>query len=357
MINGNNKDMKKYLNDEVFVRYDDLPDDLWNKLNHQISRLADTSCWDNVVEEVFSITYQYRNHHDEFFFWSLNDVLIDTCVYTENFEYLLDPSLTYSGDGIILFLKAKAGLVPNHIDIDENGKSALTDFGKEHLDEINEIFDDNFKKEKAKTGSIKVLEKVLSQNERFRKDNDGYRSGYFNLFSDFPINIQASLDYCERFNYPIFGTFKYDRKKTIHKTNEVQDYFKILYKQAENDLRDKNGLPRIGEGWISETELFYKLLYYFPQYTVTQHFTAKWLGKQHLDIYIEELKVGVEYHGKQHFEPVEFFGGQEAIEKNRKRDIAKKAKCTKNGVRLIVVTEGYSFDELTNEIGEYDAEN
>ena len=63
----------------------------------------------------------------------------------------------------------------------------------------------------------------------------------------------------------------------------------------------------------------------------------KWLGRQHLDIYIPELKIAVEYQGRQHSEPVEFFGGQEAFEKNLERDARKKRLCDENGVNLLYV--------------------
>jgi len=44
---------------------------------------------------------------------------------------------------------------------------------------------------------------------------------------------------------------------------------------------------------------------------------------------------------------VDYFGGEEAFERQKRRDLAKKAKCTKNGVKLIYVFEGYDWTELS----------
>ncbi len=45
-----------------------------------------------------------------------------------------------------------------------------------------------------------------------------------------------------------------------------------------------------------------------------------WLGKQRLDVYLPELRLAIEYQGKQHTDSVEFFGGQDAYEKNLERE-------------------------------------
>lgn len=125
---------------------------------------------------------------------------------------------------------------------------------------------------------------------------------------------------------------------------------KDLAKEAENLARKEMGLPKIGEGWISETELFRKLEAEFSVTTVIQHGQPKWLGRQHFDVWLPNWKVAVEYHGKQHFEPVEFFGGKESFEKTVERDLRKIEIAKKNGVSLIVVTEDYDLDGLIQEI-------
>lgn len=50
---------------------------------------------------------------------------------------------------------------------------------------------------------------------------------------------------------------------------------------------------------------------------------------------IPSLRVGFEYQGQQHYEPVEFFGGEEAFRYRQKLDALKLEKCRKNGVKLL----------------------
>jgi len=98
------------------------------------------------------------------------------------------------------------------------------------------------------------------------------------------------------------------------------DKVELLTKNAENMVRDSLGIPRIGEGWVSETQLYRFLKNYFNETSVIQHGSPHWLRQQHFDIWFPEWNVAVEYHGKQHFEPVDFFGGEDAFEATLKRD-------------------------------------
>lgn len=130
----------------------------------------------------------------------------------------------------------------------------------------------------------------------------------------------------------------------------IENEIKRLFRECENKVREDMGLPKIGEGWISETELFYKLRKYFPDEKIVQHATPNWLARQHLDIYFPMRNVGIEYQGLQHIRPVEYFGGPDAFEKQKLRDERKKRLCDENNCELIYVFGDYSFDELTNRI-------
>lgn len=58
-----------------------------------------------------------------------------------------------------------------------------------------------------------------------------------------------------------------------------------------------------------------------------------------LDAYNEELKLALEFNGYQHEEPVDRFGGPDALKGIQARDANKAEACDANGVCLIVVTE------------------
>ena len=138
--------------------------------------------------------------------------------------------------------------------------------------------------------------------------------------------------------------FQYYRFYASRGLNSVVSETKRL---AENLLRDELVMPRIGEGWISETELFNKIRDHFTSTEIIQHGSPRFLKGQHFDVWIPEYKVAVEYHGKQHFEPVEFFGGEEGYQNTVERDKRKLRICIANAVKLIVVEEGYDFEKLT----------
>ena len=125
---------------------------------------------------------------------------------------------------------------------------------------------------------------------------------------------------------------------------------RLILKQAEDLYRESIGMPKIGEGWISETELFYKISKFFINEEVKQHASPKWLGQQHLDIYFPKRNIGIEYQGTQHYKPIDFFGGQEAFEKTVDRDIRKMNLCEIHNCYLIYVEEGYDINDITEKI-------
>jgi len=51
----------------------------------------------------------------------------------------------------------------------------------------------------------------------------------------------------------------------------------------------------------------------------------------------KKLKFLLEYNGKQHYEPIEFFGGKEIFELQKYRDKMKEDYCKKNNIKLIAI--------------------
>lgn len=125
---------------------------------------------------------------------------------------------------------------------------------------------------------------------------------------------------------------------------------KRLVREAENLVREEEGLPRIAEGWISETKLFNLIKSHYRNMRIVQHARPDWLHPQHLDIYLPDYNIGIEYQGAQHFRPVDYFGGEEAFEQQKKRDAKKKRLCKKHGCLLLEVLQGYNEDEILKRI-------
>lgn len=65
------------------------------------------------------------------------------------------------------------------------------------------------------------------------------------------------------------------------------------------------------------------------------------------DVYICKLNIAIEYQGKQHFEPVEIFGGEEAFKKQQERDKLKRELSVQKGVHLIYINY---WEDITTEL-------
>jgi len=126
-------------------------------------------------------------------------------------------------------------------------------------------------------------------------------------------------------------------------------------REAEDKIRDKLGIPRIGEGWINETQLYKTICYLFPSLNVIREARPEWLGNQRIDIFIPDLKIAIEYQGQQHYKPVEMFGGKEALEMTKEMDERKRSLCKKNGVNIIYFRydENLTVEFVEKRLGKY----
>jgi hypothetical protein len=135
--------------------------------------------------------------------------------------------------------------------------------------------------------------------------------------------------------------------------NLIHQLFLQITLDTQNEFRIAKGIPKIGEGWVSETELFYLLKEEFHNVVVQHHGKPKWLGRQHVDIWFPDFGIGIEYQGLQHDQPIDFFGGKMGFESNKKRDERKKKLFVENNCHLIEVRTNYDLNSLVNEIRKY----
>lgn len=96
--------------------------------------------------------------------------------------------------------------------------------------------------------------------------------------------------------------------------------------------------------WISEFELFKLVKKYFSD--AIFQYSPEWLFPQRFDIYVPSTKVAFEYQGIQHFQSIDFFGGEEGFRKRKILDKKKKEKCELNKVILIE----WLYDENLNKV-------
>lgn len=121
-----------------------------------------------------------------------------------------------------------------------------------------------------------------------------------------------------------------------------------LHRRAENLVRESQGVPRIGEGWVSETALLHRVRQAFPDEEVVHQGQPGWLRPQRFDIYLPNRNIAIEYHGLQHFEPVEYFGGEEGLLRTQQRDARKRRLCKAHDCQLIEIAWN---DDTTDVVG------
>jgi hypothetical protein len=71
----------------------------------------------------------------------------------------------------------------------------------------------------------------------------------------------------------------------------------------------------------------------------------KWLNRQSLDFYLPDYEIAIECQGIQHFEPKDFFGGDNGLAEIVKRDNRKLKKCLSNNVKMIYVIDNEKYLE------------
>ena len=115
---------------------------------------------------------------------------------------------------------------------------------------------------------------------------------------------------------------------------EEKDGLRANWRLARTKIRTKlTAEGVIKPKWKHELSLFHAVRRLYPD-TLYQY-RPDWLGRQSLDLYIPSLRTAIEYQGIQHYLPVEFFGGEEALAQRRDLDRVKKELCAANSVRLI----------------------
>lgn len=130
----------------------------------------------------------------------------------------------------------------------------------------------------------------------------------------------------------------------------IRAHFRGLMREAENSARIAAEIPRVGEGWVSEVELLNKMKAAFPDERVVHQARPFWLKPKSLNIYLPDHNVAIEYQGNQHSKPVEYFGGEEAFQRQQDRDAEKRFLCIENGCALIEVHPGYRLPDVITQV-------
>ena len=168
---------------------------------------------------------------------------------------------------------------------------------------------------------------------------------------------------------------RYDKITFIEKANEIHnhkyDYSKVEYinyhtkvciicpKHGEFWQTPANHIFGSGKGCPqcndSKLELLVEKFLKNNGISYIKEKTFGWLKYNNymfLDFYLPEYNIGIECQGKQHFNPIEYFGGNDAFESTRDRDILKQKLCKEHNIEILYYTdiklEEYPYDVITD---------
>ena len=111
----------------------------------------------------------------------------------------------------------------------------------------------------------------------------------------------------------------------LDNNENISDYQLMAIWEASNktQLCGSNGEIKI-EKYLQDRNIEYKREYIFEL-----------LDKKRFDFYLPLLNTCIEFDGKQHFEPIDFFGGVDSFVENKNRDKIKNDFCLKQNIKLI----------------------
>lgn len=129
--------------------------------------------------------------------------------------------------------------------------------------------------------------------------------------------------------------------KSFREKFEANKYAKYLKDNISNiSITEWIKYNRPINKWKSEEKLLKLVKSFFKGHKVIYQFKPLFLksdlGHQmSYDIYVPHLRLAIEYQGKQHFEPVSYFGGAESFKRTVQRDKLKKEISLKNNITLL----------------------
>lgn len=272
-----------------------------------------------LVKELSKLQEAYS--HNGTFFGQAGTWIADTYILDDKYEKAIT-ELRKVRDNCGYSVSKKLWSLLHHIENIPIGKdllaqhSQLTDYGKKNIERVDKELTkllQNYENKNSISLSHELVEQMMMRPE------------------DKPLQLK------------LFRSSSWRQETDIDAYKPAESGIRNLLEEeglrveAENRIRKKDNLPKIGEGWVSETTLkdIVKELLEPHGYSVEYRSSPDWLERQHLDIFVPDLNLAIEYMGKQHYEPIEHFGGEESFQKQKQNDKKKLEKCRENKIDLI----------------------
>jgi very-short-patch-repair endonuclease len=135
----------------------------------------------------------------------------------------------------------------------------------------------------------------------------------------------------------------YDYSKVNYKGNKIKveiickkhgSFWQAPYNHLQNKgclfCKNKSKGEEIIKNFLQENNIIFK-----RQKTFKDCINPETKKRLRFDFYLPKLTVCIEYDGQQHFHPIEFWGGEKALNENIKKDKIKNEYCKNNNIRLI----------------------
>ncbi|SFP20664.1 hypothetical protein SAMN05216343_104102 [Oscillibacter sp. PC13] len=192
-----------------------------------------------------------------------------------------------------------------------------------------------------KDAELRMCDSVINTMRELlwlRSDEQIYRKVFKPILSLFYVGVNYNSNNSFSYAFALMGNDTFDSvKNPFFNKEELQKYESSLLLKMESE-----GI-KVSK-WKSEVEMFVLIGKHYPDSIYQYH--SKWLGQQSLDVYVPSLNTGFEYQGRQHFEVVEYFGGEEGLKAAQERDARKKKLCEEQGVALVY----WGYDEPVSDM-------
>lgn len=149
--------------------------------------------------------------------------------------------------------------------------------------------------------------------------------------------------------YKIFGSLvTIPNQPYINQVTKIKAICKYhgLFYSKPSDLLNGHGCP-----FCKMSQLERNVMTLFEKYNITfeAQKSFEWLrngkNKYFLDFYLPQYNIAIECQGRQHFKPINFFGGQEGYEKTLMRDKKKLKLCNDNNIQILYYTNETNINE------------
>lgn len=113
----------------------------------------------------------------------------------------------------------------------------------------------------------------------------------------------------------------------------------IFEQKPYHHLNDKRGCPicKESQGEKAIASFLIKSNYQ-PNKDFFRNQKFKELGELSYDFYLPKENLLIEYNGRQHYESIEKWGGEERLKKQKERDLLKADYAKKNGIKLLTIS-------------------